>query len=262
MTTWLFALRESSVPSLSSTVLCSSGPVASVSPRAQKMAPAKPRISAATPARTARGTLAAVLADPSARAGSGAVRFPLRCQASVANSNAAACWASASIHRRTAASSVESRSGPCNSVTHRAACARMRRDTVLFCGGVMIHERQQRTGDVPLDGDVGDAHVTGNFRVTVPCTVRKIDVARPPAHAIQQRPNAPEALLRLQALLGSRCLRDQGRARVEILERHFSAQIQTVAPMLVDGQVMYGMAQESLLIGHQRFLTVHVQAQH
>ena len=68
----------------------------------------------------------------SGRAGRVPGRLPLCCQASVASSKAAACRGSFAIQRLTVSSSSASRSGPCNSITHQAACLRMRRTVSLF----------------------------------------------------------------------------------------------------------------------------------
>src|SRR3984893_6756295 len=108
------------------------------------------------------------------RFGRYAGRSPLRCQASVARSKAAACCGSSAIQRLTLSSRSALRSGPCNSVTHTAAWARMRR--ILFGRAIrgsifvrlaVLHDGQQGARNVSLDGDARNIHVVADFRVAV-----------------------------------------------------------------------------------------------
>src|SRR5258707_7055591 len=159
-------------------------------------------------------------------------RLPLRCQASVASSNAAACRRSSAIQRLILASSAASRSGPCNSVTHRAACTRIRLGAILFSRAIrdsiffrlaVLHDCQQRTRNMSFDRDVGYAQVAGDFRIAIAGAACEIYFARSQAHTVQQLSDVIQTLLCLQGVLERRFRGDQRTLGIEILNWHLPA---------------------------------------
>src|SRR5712671_424361 len=206
------------------------------------MAAIKATTTQATAASTGRGTLRrAWMHAPGDESGRCAGRLPLFCHASVASSKAAAFRGSAAIQPLTLASSFASRSGPCNSVTHLAACARMRRGAILFRRAIrdstvfrfpVFHDGEQRARDMALYRDVRYPHVRGDLRIAVARSMREIDFAGPPAHRIQQRPNMAQALLKLQCLFRCRVGGDQRTAGIVVLDGHLLAQVESIAAML------------------------------
>src|SRR5258707_823843 len=69
-------------------------------------------------------------------------------------------------------------------------------------------------------------------------------------------------LLRFQDLVRGQSRGDQQTPSIDVLDRHGSAQIRSIAAMLVDRQVMHGLAEECLLIDHHFRLAVNMEAQH
>jgi hypothetical protein len=59
----------------------------------------------------------------------------------------------------------------------------------------VLHDGQMRTSNLPLNSNLGDAHIVGDFGVGVSGSVCKIDVSRPPADGVQYGCELIQALL-------------------------------------------------------------------
>jgi hypothetical protein len=57
------------------------------------------------------------------------------------------------------------------------------------------HDGNMRTSNVPLNGNLGDAHIVDNFGAAVSGSVCKIDLSRPPADGVQYGCELMQALL-------------------------------------------------------------------
>jgi hypothetical protein len=80
-----------------------------------------------------------------------------------------------------------------------------------------------RASNMPFNGNLGDAHIVGDFGVGVTGSVRKIDLSRPPAHGVQNGREFTQALLAIQNSIRSRTWGYQGVLSIDVLDLHFSA---------------------------------------
>jgi hypothetical protein len=126
---------------------------------------------------------------------------------------------------------------------------------------VDIHEGRLSPGDVPFDGNRGNAHVIGDLGVSVTRSVRQIDLSRPRVHRVQTGCEPIQSLSVIENLIWSRTGGYQRALSVDVLDRHFAAQPQAIMAIVIDRQIAYGTPEKCLLI-LDVFFGVNMQAQH
>lgn len=80
-----------------------------------------------------------------------------------------------------------------------------------------------RANNMPFNSHLGDAHIVGDFGVSVTRLVRKIDLSRPPAYGVQHGRQLIQTLLAIEDLIRSRAWGNQRVLSVDVVDPHFPA---------------------------------------